>query len=132
MSHGMCRFCKRGDEAGRMLKYAARKPSRIPTSGSDSELTIKAMTEALARGPKSQKAHLELVEKWKHVPKGTPVVVTRDDGSEFKTKTRSIPWMLGASCRSGGHTAVILVEGLSGGYGLWRVRLDTDRLPTGI
>jgi len=83
------------------------------------------MNDALVRGPKGPKAHLALVEKWKDVPDGTPVIVTKDDGSEFKTKKRSIPWMLGASSRDPGHTAVMMVEGISGGYGLWRIRLDT-------
>jgi hypothetical protein len=84
--------------------------------------SMKPMSDALACGPKGQKAHLALVEKWKDVPEGTPVIVTKDDGSEFHTKTRSIPWMLGASSQHLGHTAVIMVEGISGGYGLWRVR----------
>lgn len=82
------------------------------------------MNDAMARGPKGPKAHLALLEKWKDVPEGTPVIVTKDDGSEFHTKTRSCPWMLGASSRDPGHTAVILVEGISGGYGLWRVRKE--------
>lgn len=84
---------------------------------------MKTMSDALARGPKGPKAHLALVEKWKGVPEGTAVIVTMDDGTELKTKTRSIPWMLGKSSRDPGHTAVIMVEGISGGYGLWRVRL---------
>lgn len=83
------------------------------------------MDEALARGPRDSKAHVALVEKWKSVPKGTSVIVTKDDGSEFKTRTRSTPWMLGASSHDPGHTAVIKVEGIAGGYGLWRVRLDS-------
>ena len=87
---------------------------------------MKTMSDALARGPKGQKAHLALVEKWKSVPGGTSVIVTKDDGTEFKTKTRSLPWMLGRSSRDQGHTAVIMVEGISGGYGLWRVRLDSQ------
>jgi hypothetical protein len=82
------------------------------------------MNETLARGPKGPKAMLALVEKWKSVPEGTPVIVIKDDGTEVKTKTRSIPWMLGSSSRGPGHTAVIMVEGITGGYGLWRVRLD--------
>jgi hypothetical protein len=86
---------------------------------------MKTMSDALTCGPKGPKAHLALVEKWKSVPEGTPVIVTKDDGTEFKTKTRSIPWMLGASSRDPGHTAVIMVDGISGGYGLWRVRLDS-------
>jgi hypothetical protein len=93
---------------------------------------MKTMSDALARCPKGPKAHLALVEKWKTVPEGTPVIVTKDDGAELRTKTRSIPWMLGADSRdpsdpthSPGHTAVIMVEGITGGYGLWRVRLDS-------
>jgi hypothetical protein len=57
----------------------------------------------------------ERCEAWTH-PVGTPVVVTKDDGSEVRTKTRSAPWML---C----GTAVILLEGISGGYALCRVRV---------
>src|ERR1700687_43814 len=85
---------------------------------------MKEMSDAMARGPKGPKAHLALAEKWKDVPEGTPVIVTKDDGSEFHTKTRSKPWMLGASSRDQGHTAVIMVEGITGGYGLWRVRKE--------
>lgn len=48
---------------------------------------------------------------------GTPVVVTKDDGSEVRTKTRSIAWVLGE------HTAVVMLEGIRGGYLLSRVRL---------
>ncbi len=66
---------------------------------------------------------LRLLEKWKTVPVGTLVIVTKDLGEQFETKTRSIPWMLGASSRGAGHTAVIMVEGISGGYLLERVRL---------
>ena len=58
-------------------------------------------------GPPGPKAHLALVEKWKDVPEGTAVIVTKEDGSEFHTKTRSIPWMLGSSSQHPGHTAVI-------------------------
>lgn len=61
-------------------------------------------------------AQKRLVEKWKDVPEGTPVIVTKDDKSEVHTKTRSIPWLLG------GHTAVIMLDGISGGYSLERVR----------
>lgn len=74
-------------------------------------------------GPKSgSKAMKRLFEEWKNVPEGTPVVVTKDDGTELSTKTRSVAWMLGASSQHPGHTAVIMVDGISGGYGLWRVR----------
>lgn len=68
------------------------------------------------------KKQLKLIEEWKSVPEGTPVVVTKDMGEQFHTKTRSIPWMLGASSRDPGHTAVILVEGITGGYMLERIR----------
>jgi hypothetical protein len=84
------------------------------------------ISKAMARGPRGQKAHLALVEKWKNIPDGTPVIVTKDDGTEFHTKKRSVPWMLGASCRDAGHTAVMMVEGITGGYGLWRIRLASD------
>ena len=62
-----------------------------------------------------------LVDSWKDVPEGTDVIVTLDrfdkEGpGDKKTKTRSAPWLLG------GHTAVILLEGISGGYSLERVR----------
>lgn len=85
------------------------------------------MTKILACGPKGPKAHLALVEQWKDVPTGTPVIVTKDDGSELRTKARSVPWMLGASSRDPGHTAVTMAEGISGGYGLWRIRLDVEK-----
>lgn len=53
-------------------------------------------------------------------PIGAEVFVTRDDGLEQPTVTRSAPWML--------HTIpVILLEGISGGYALSRVRLRTER-----
>lgn len=48
-------------------------------------------------------------------PVGTEVIVTRDDGSELRTRTRSVAWNI---C---GHASV-LVEGISGGYLLARVR----------
>ena len=54
----------------------------------------------------------------KSYPVGTEVIVTKDDGSEFHTKTSSESWMLG------GHTPVILVEGISGCYALERIRKE--------
>src|SRR5436190_532993 len=78
--------------------------------------------------PKGPKAMLALIEKWKAIPEGTPVILINDDGSEFKTKTRSVPWMLGASSRDAGHTAVIMVDGVTGGYGLWRIRQDSVKV----
>lgn len=65
--------------------------------------------------PSGPKANKFLLDQWKDVPEGTPVIVTKDDGSEFPTKTRSEPWEL---C----GTAVIMVEGIRGGYALSRVR----------
>lgn len=61
---------------------------------------------------------LAMVDHWnKTVPVGTPVEVTKDRGEIIETKTASEAWMLG------GHTPVILVEGISGGYSLERVRV---------
>lgn len=54
-----------------------------------------------------------LRDAWKY-PVGTPVNVRKDDKSVVQTKTRSMPWLLGG-------TAVIQVEGISGGYSLERV-----------
>ena len=70
-------------------------------------------------GPKAVQV---LLDEWKDVPEGTPVVVLKDDGTEFATKTCSGPWALGVSSRGPGHTAVIMVEGISGGYSLCRIR----------
>lgn len=49
-------------------------------------------------------------------PVGCNVEVTLDDGSLKETKTASEAWVLG------GHTAVIKLEGIAGGYALNRVR----------
>lgn len=71
---------------------------------------------------RTPKANQKLVAAWKH-PEGTPVVVHLDTGARFETVTRSLPWMLGEnSSGKGGHTAVILVEGISGCYALERVK----------
>ncbi len=67
------------------------------------------------RTTKSKKQQA-LVDAWTH-PEGTAVTVTLDDGSTWETTTRSAPWLLG------GHTAVIMLEGKSGGYALERVRV---------
>jgi len=48
-------------------------------------------------------------------PEGTEVIVTLDDGSTRKTQTTSEAWILG------GHTAVVLLDGISGCYLLSRV-----------
>lgn len=47
---------------------------------------------------------------------GTAVLVTKDDGSILETKTSSEPWKLG------GHTWVVLVDGITGCYSLKRVK----------
>ncbi len=52
-----------------------------------------------------------------HVPVGAPVTVRKDMGELFETRTRSEAWVMS------GHTAVVMVEGISGGYLLERVTL---------
>jgi hypothetical protein len=47
-------------------------------------------------------------------PIGTAVTVTKDDGAQVSTVTRSSPWKLG-------DTWVILLDGITGGYALARV-----------
>lgn len=61
-----------------------------------------------------QKKQQALVDAWTH-PEGTSVTVRKDDGSIIDTKTRSGAWMLG------GHSAVIMLDGISGCYSLERV-----------
>jgi len=59
-----------------------------------------------------------LVESWNsHQQIGTAVRVLRDDGSVLKTKTRSEAWMVGSM-------PVVQVEGIAGGYSLFRVAVD--------
>lgn len=61
---------------------------------------------------------LAMVDHWnKTVPIGTTVEVTKDLGEIIETKTRSEAWVLG------GHTPVLLLEGIRGGYSLERVRV---------
>lgn len=50
------------------------------------------------------------------VPVGADVIVTKDNGTEHRTKTRSDAWVVGD------HTAVVKVDGISGGYMLSRIR----------
>ncbi len=80
--------------------------------------------------PKTQKAAqayaAKLIAAWKH-PEGTEVEVLRDSGEVLRTKTRSMPWALGESSRGPGHTAVISVNGIAGGYSLDRVRVVVAR-----
>lgn len=64
--------------------------------------------------PKQQQ---KAVDEWNsHWPIGTNVIVKMDDGQIRNTQTRSEAWLMG------GHTAVISVDGIAGGYMLSRVR----------
>jgi hypothetical protein len=57
-----------------------------------------------------------LVATWnKHWPAGTPCSVVKDLGEVVETRTRSHAWTLGHGA------AVVLLEGISGGYALERV-----------
>ena len=62
-----------------------------------------------------------ICKKWNdEYPVGKYVRVRRDDGSQLITKTRSEAWVLS------GHTAVIMVEQITGAYLLDRVTpIDT-------
>jgi hypothetical protein len=63
-------------------------------------------------------AQIDRAIRW---PIGTAVTVTKDDGSQVATRTRSAPWKLN-------RTWVILVDGISRAYALARVveRADVD------
>jgi len=78
--------------------------------------TLQSLMTATEARAETEKA---LVEAWNstHEESGCAVRVRKDDGSEVETKTRSAAWLLG------GHTAVILLEGISGAFMLNRVRL---------
>lgn len=55
------------------------------------------------------------VDSWNAmVPVGTPVNVRMDDGSIRQLKTTSKAWLMG------GHSAVILLDGIYGGFSLAR------------
>lgn len=71
---------------------------------------------------KKEKEQLKLVDDWNkdHKP-GIDVIVKKDDESEVRTKTRSEAYMLGASGDYPGHTAMIMLEDISGCYSLDRV-----------
>lgn len=56
-------------------------------------------------------AQLARAQRWSI---GQAVTVTKDDGSQVATTTRSAPWKLGG-------TWVLMVAGISGGYALARV-----------
>lgn len=59
-------------------------------------------------------------------PIGTLVTVRKDSGEVLETRTRSEAWTLGASCHGPGHTAVVMVDGIAGGYMLDRVKPRTS------
>ena len=63
------------------------------------------------------------VAEWNdRYPIGTECTVEMDSGEIRLTKTRSSAWMLS------GHTAVVMIEGISGGYPLSRVRAKGQAL----
>lgn len=66
--------------------------------------------------PKRKNPYPEVLTWNADNPVGAEVIVTKDDGTELRTKTRSEAWVLS------GHTAVVMVEGIAGGYLLARVR----------
>lgn len=57
-------------------------------------------------------------------PIGTDVYVTRDSGAVMRTRTRSVAWVI---C----DHASVMVDGISGGYLLERVRPVAAGLPDG-
>ena len=65
---------------------------------------------------KSPLANQAAVNNWnrKHAI-GVSVSVKLDDGSTLSTKTESAAWMMG------GHSPMVIVKGISGGYSLDRV-----------
>jgi len=72
---------------------------------------------------KREQNQLKLVQDWNTMHSlGEDVVVTKDDSTEVPTKTQSSAYMLGASGDYPGHTAVIMLDGISGCYSLERVR----------
>lgn len=57
-----------------------------------------------------------LVAHWNAVyPVGMPVDLREDSGAITRTATRSPAWVMG------GHSAMVMVEGRSGGYDLTRL-----------
>jgi hypothetical protein len=89
---------------------SVRRPPNGGSGGCRGQTTV---TESFM---KDREAQERLMDQWKGVPKGTRVVVTKDDGTEVLTETRSGGFLLG------GHTACIMLEGISGCYSLERVR----------
>lgn len=74
------------------------------------------MKEPTMRKPPTPMQQQAQVSRWNALYKeGQSVSVRLDDGSDMITKTRSDAWLMG------GHTAVIMVEGISGAHILERV-----------
>lgn len=72
----------------------------------------------LTTPPVDEEYNAALVDFWAVSLKiGTPVVVTKDDGSKHATKVRSVPWL-----SSDARAALVLLEGISGGYALCRIQ----------
>lgn len=65
-------------------------------------------------------SQVKLVEEWQKIPEGTAVEFRKTTTSEWlPTKTASQPFLLG------GHTACIMLEGVSGAFSLEFVRQKT-------
>jgi hypothetical protein len=76
------------------------------------------LQRAAAAARRTQPAYQKkLMDKWKDIPEGTPVLYQKiRNGEEFPSKTASAPFMLG------GHTACIMLDGVNGAYGLEFIR----------
>ncbi len=73
--------------------------------------------DASVKHANSAKAEQVKCDLWNgHHVIGVEVDVRLDDGTTKRTRTNSAAWVLS------GHTAVILLEGISGAYALSRVR----------
>lgn len=66
------------------------------------------------RGPKARDV-LHVSEWNDRYPPGSPVTVRLDSGEMRPTRTRSAAWLLG------GHTPVVMLDGIAGCYSLARV-----------
>jgi hypothetical protein len=70
----------------------------------------------MIKSPIAKKAMTDVCE-WNNKHKvGIPVIVTKDDGSEITTVTKTEAMILG------GHTPIIYLENIRGCYDLKRVR----------
>ncbi len=89
----------------------------IRFTGAAANEAFKTMTEPARTARPNGIAVAKSVQQWnENHPVGTAVEVTLDDGSIKETKTASEAWLMG------GHSAVIKLEGISGGYSLDRVK----------